>query len=78
MQYRLHDMRHTAATLLHAGKSISTVQQILGHVAASTNVNIYGHVIEGAKRDASAAHDRMLQGKADRRLCSRSCSKTAE
>lgn len=78
MQYRLHDMRHTAATfMLHAGKSINTVQQILGHAAASTTVNIYGHVLEGAKPDAMAALDRMLRGKPDRRLCNRSCSKTA-
>lgn len=65
MQYRLHDMRHTAATfMLHAGKSINTVQQILGHAAASTTVNIYGHVLEGAKPDAMAALDRMLRGEA--------------
>jgi integrase len=66
LNYRLHDMRHTAATfMLHAGKDLSTVQQILGHSQASTTLNIYGHVLKGAKADAIQALDRMLWAGSD-------------
>jgi site-specific recombinase XerD len=39
--------------MLHAGKSIDTVQQILGYAAASTTVNIYEHVTDAAHWGAS-------------------------
>jgi|GEM_PF-6150305 len=38
-------------------------KQILAHAAASTTVNIYEHVLEGAKPEAIAALDRMLRGR---------------
>ncbi len=48
---RLHDARHSAATaLLTAGVDVRTVGGILGHAAASTTLNIYGHLIEGGQR----------------------------
>jgi hypothetical protein len=50
--------------MLHAGKSVNTVQQILGHAAASTTVNIYGRVLEKDQVRCHAALDRMLRGKA--------------
>jgi len=62
LHYRLHDMRHTATTfMIRAGKDFGTVQKILGHSAASTTLNIYSHVLKGAKAEAVAALDRMLR-----------------
>lgn len=62
LSYRLHDMRHTAATfMLRSGLDLNTVQQVLGHSVASTTLNIYGHVLAGAKREAVDALDRMLR-----------------
>ena len=41
---RLHDLRHTAATLwLAAGESIYFVQQQLGHADIQTTIDLYGH-----------------------------------
>ena len=47
--------------MLRAGKDLNTVQQILGHSVASTTLNIYGHVMTGAKKDALGALDQMLR-----------------
>lgn len=47
-RYTLHSLRHTAATwMLAAGMEVPAVQRVLGHSAASTTTNIYGHVLEG-------------------------------
>ena len=41
---RIHDLRHTAATLwLGAGESIYFVQQQLGHADIRTTIATYGH-----------------------------------
>lgn len=51
---RLHDLRHTGASLLIAsGMDIETVKNRLGHSKASTTMDIYGHAY--AKNDARAA-----------------------
>jgi integrase len=42
---RLHDLRHTAASLaISCGGSIKAVQRMLGHRKASTTLDIYGHL----------------------------------
>lgn len=52
---RLHDLRHTAATLwLAAGESIYFVQQQLGHKDIQTTIDLYGHPDKAAHRDAAA------------------------
>lgn len=51
---RLHDLRHTAATLwLAAGESIYFVQQQLGHKDIQTTIDLYGHPDQAAHRDAA-------------------------
>ena len=51
---RLHDLRHTAATLwLAAGASIYFVQQQLGHKDIQTTIDLYGHPDQAAHRDAA-------------------------
>jgi integrase len=50
---RFHDLRHSAATIfLSMGVSAKVVQQILGHSAIGTTLNIYGHVLPEMQRDA--------------------------
>jgi integrase len=45
---RLHDLRHTCATvLLMAGKHPAYVQELLGHASISITLDTYSHVIEG-------------------------------
>lgn len=44
---RLHDLRHTAASLLIAsGADIKATQRILGHRSAQMTVDLYGHLID--------------------------------
>ena len=52
-RFRLHDLRHFMATqMLGHGVAVVTVSQRLGHARASTTLNVYGHCIPGADRDA--------------------------
>jgi integrase len=49
---RVHDLRHTAATLLLLdGATIRDVMEQLGHASISTTGNIYGHVLDSAKQE---------------------------
>jgi len=51
---RLHDLRHTCATLmLEAGAITKQIQDALGHKQYSTTMEIYGHVTEPLSRDAT-------------------------
>ncbi len=51
--FRLHDLRHSAATFLLAeGVKIKRVQAILGHASAATTMDIYAHLLEGDDSDA--------------------------
>jgi integrase len=48
---RLHDLRHTAATLaLLAGSDAKTLQARLGHSSAAFTLQRYGHAMEDAQR----------------------------
>jgi integrase len=58
---RLHDLRHTAASLLaHQGVHVTVVSRLLGHSSTSMTLDIYSHVFPEAQRDATAALDRLL------------------
>ncbi len=51
---RLHDLRHTAATLLiHAGLNIRAVARRLGHANANVTLGIYAHALESADETAA-------------------------
>jgi integrase len=52
---RLHDLRHTWATLaLSAGEHPKVVQERLGHANVSITLDVYSHVSEGLHSDAAS------------------------
>jgi len=59
---RLHDARHTHATLLHkAGVSPKVIQERLGHASFSTTMNLYVHVSPGMQKAAALAFDKVIK-----------------
>jgi integrase len=58
---RLHDLRHTCASLLLAQRvPPRVVMEVLGHSSLDVTMNIYGHVMLDAQREAMSAMDRFL------------------
>ncbi|HEV2457482.1 MAG TPA: tyrosine-type recombinase/integrase [Ktedonobacterales bacterium] len=58
---RIHDLRHTAATLLlslHVHPKV--VQELLGHSQIGITLDTYSHVLPDLQRDATAAFERLL------------------
>lgn len=56
-QVRLHDLRHTFASLLiQQGESLAYVRDQLGHSSIQVTVDVYGHLVPSANR---AAVDRL-------------------
>ena len=50
---RIHDLRHTFASLLmQNGENLEYIQEQLGHSSIQVTVDIYGHLIPGANRQA--------------------------
>ena len=63
-EIRLHDLRHThASMLLDAGESLVVVSGRLGHSRPSTTSDVYGHAMPSAHRDlATRWGDRLEHG----------------
>lgn len=60
-QIRLHDLRHTCATiLLMAGKHPKFVQEMFGHANISITLDTYNHVPEGMDGGLADAMDDAL------------------
>jgi integrase len=52
---RIHDLRHTAATLmLGGGADLKSVSRILGHASTVMTADLYGHVIDSHIFEAAA------------------------
>lgn len=59
---RVHDCRHTYATLLlEQGVPLVTVSRLLGHGSIAITADVYGHVGEGMRREAADVLDRVLE-----------------
>jgi Phage integrase family len=55
---RVHDLRHTAASLsIHAGASVKSVQSQLGHASATMTLDRYSHLWPDELEALSAALD---------------------
>ncbi len=58
----IHELRHSAATLLlKMGVDIKVIQKILGHANYSTTANIYGHVLMDMQQDAMHKMDDLFR-----------------
>ena len=58
---RLHDLRHTAASLMLAqGVNPRVVMEILGHSQISVTMNTYSHVTPASSREAVALVEGLL------------------
>jgi len=63
---RLHDLRHTSATLLLSnGLDIETVSHRLGHKHCSVTLDVYGHWMEETDQKASDTLEKLLTMKAN-------------
>jgi len=63
---RLHDARHTHASLmLKQGVHPKVVQERLGHATISTTLDLYSHVSPGLQRVAAESFDKLLNGRRD-------------
>jgi len=59
---RLHDLRHTHATLmLKAGVHPKVVSERLGHASIAITLDTYSHVLPGLQQAAAERFDRMLE-----------------
>jgi integrase len=58
---RFHDLRHTAATLLLAGRvNPKVVSEMLGHSTVAITLDIYSHVLPDMRQDAAATLEQLL------------------
>ena len=59
---RLHDLRHTHATLLlKAGVPIKVVSERLGHSTPAFTMATYQHVLPGMQREAAETFESLLE-----------------
>jgi integrase len=59
---RLHDLRHTGATLmLESGMTILEVSKELGHADPGFTMKVYGHVTENAKKEAAQKREAQIK-----------------
>jgi integrase len=59
---RLHDLRHTHATLLlEDGVDVKTVSERLGHDSVQTTLELYGHVTPRMRANAAARFGTLLE-----------------
>jgi integrase len=58
---RIHDLRHSAATmLLLQGVHPKVVSELLGHATVSITLDLYSHVLPDMQKEAADAMDRLL------------------
>lgn len=60
--FRLHELRHTYATLaIKGGDDIKTVQENLGHATAAFTLDVYGHVTPGMRQASAERMEQAIQ-----------------
>ena len=58
---RLHDMRHSHASLmLREGVPAKVIQERLGHASISTTMDLYAHLLPGIQEEAAIKFDRAM------------------
>jgi hypothetical protein len=62
---RLHDLRHTHATLLlSAGLNPKILSERLGHSSIRITLNLYGHVVPSMQKEATQALEELFRPRA--------------
>jgi integrase len=60
---RVHDIRHTSATLLLLGGTpAKIVSERLGHASIGITLDLYSHVLPDMQQDAASAMDAIIDG----------------
>jgi integrase len=59
---RVHDMRHTCATLLSRGVHPKIVQELLGHSQISLTMDMYSPVLPPMQEEAARVMEGVLAG----------------
>jgi integrase len=60
---RFHDLRHTSATLLiNSGVHAKIISTRLGHADIRTTMNIYGHSLQEADKEAANHFENLFEG----------------
>lgn len=63
---RLHDLRHTHATLLlKAGVPVKVVSKRLGHATPAFTMTVYQHVLPGMQAEAANTFGELIFGAAE-------------
>lgn len=61
-QVRVHDLRHSFASILHgANVDYKTIQSLLGHASIQTTLNIYVHTNDQQKKKAAQTMNNLLK-----------------
>ena len=59
---KLHDARHTFASLLiAAGEDPKRIQSYLGHASITVTFDIYGHLLPGSERESAERIEAFLK-----------------
>ena len=59
---RLHDLRHTCASLaIAAGADVKVLQRMLGHASAALTLDRYGHLLPGQAQSVAERLDEMAR-----------------
>ncbi len=59
---RVHDLRHTCASLaIAAGADVKVLQRMLGHASAALTLDRYGHLMPGQARSVADRLDEMAR-----------------
>lgn len=60
---RIHDLRHTCASLaIAAGADVKVLQRMLGHASAALTLDRYGHLLPGQAQTVADRLDEMARG----------------
>lgn len=63
-EFKIHELRHTAATLaIQAGANIKSLQNMLGHESAALTLDRYGHLYGSDVEAVGVAMDALLTRK---------------
>lgn len=68
-QIRIHDLRHTyASIMIKQGENIKYIQSQLGHATPTVTLNVYAHLMESVNREAPRRLETTIFGKSGSKM----------